>query len=442
MRGDNSFRTIFPQKATMTACRFSQAVLILTAMAVPGHCDVDSVAAPQACALGDAGCSDKSLLQRRRSEVNGGRIAEPILALMQQVSEPAESGSSSRQAKLHSIMMQLVASKNELSVTPGLKDSLDKITEFVGVIKGKVTEEHTNSVTYMETTFGSFADCSGKLTTTIEGDVNDAKEEYDKARAPHQECRADEAQEKDEHDACEATESDKLGTKTTNCELFDEAERRAIDVAAHKAFVDFLEDEGSYAYITRLHEHFKDLWEKFVAAKELCDTATDDHDKEQTACDTAEQEHTTKKDECDDAQETLDDAACLFAVKKKQSCDTYDECYTTSKTSYDAAVSLEQMQVADRKAEWESAHRIECITGTFGNAEEEGSSHDVSGMQDCLSKAIPTDFLNIAFKDAPAADECTPEATADPCSDEYKTKEFANLPANAPAEECRVCPGL
>merc|ERR1719265_1629425 len=332
-----------------------------------------------------------------------------MTALLQEASKLSAVTSTERKEKVRSILTQLVASKSELAVTPGLKDSLEKIDGFVTVIQDKIKDEHTQSMEFAATSFSAFATCSDKLTTTTEGEVADAKQAYEDLKSPNQECRADEGQEKDEHDDCEAGEAEKLGVKTNNCEVFDEAEKRAIDVAAHKRFVDFLEDEGSYAYITRLHEHFKKLWEEFVAAKEVCDTATTDHDNEKTKCDAAEADHGTKKDECDTAQENMDDAACGYAVKSKQACTTYDNCYSAAKTSYESTVAVLQSGVADRKGEWEATERINCLTSTFGDSEEEGSTHDVAGMQECLNKAIPTDHLDINFEPTAAADTCAPD---------------------------------
>jgi len=179
------------------------------------------------------------------------------------------------------------------------------------------------------------------------------------------------------------------------------------------------------------------LLDQLLNAKDACETATKNFNEQTVLCRKSDNEWHEKVKVCDAVQDKMDNAACSFAVGKKDACEAYAECYTSKKQAYDEAEATVRQEESDRKNEWKGLKRMYCLIHAF--ADHAVTDEEIAF---CRAEEHNTTNLDIRYHNIEEMDECT-VTDLYPTTVAYKQKEFTVLPTLAKGQvDANECTGV
>jgi len=338
-------------------------------------------------------------------------------------------------AGLEEVLTSLMLAKGGFSATP-MGDTITKIQELVEKqMLPKILGAHTSNQNQLDKLAKEIAACG----TTKNSAVLEAKKKFTiyKATSPtHKTCRVTEAEIFTGKTTCYEELGDKLLVKTLRCREFAVVGDKWADEAKNKAIVSKGAGESQETYIRRIHLTFckPSALDEFLISKLKCEKATKEWQDMAKKCTKLSEDYKDQKQKCDNIQKQMDGAACSHAVKTKDACETYAECYNDKKAAYLMTEKMVKKEEKDRQAEWRATKRMQCLIIAFKDGKVEASE-----ITQCKDKTHSTNHLVINYPKIKDMDACkVPDLY--PMTAQYKTAEFASLPAlakgNLEANEC------
>jgi len=269
--------------------------------------------------------------------------------------------------------------------------------------------------------------------------VAQKQEQTYKSKSPeHKNCRVTEAALSSQLGACSSELKNRKTLRDLTCSEFAATKKRLGSQSSNIQIVTKGAQEPIEMYIRRLTSTvagkgcdgnggsgkggFLDL---FLNGKDKCKAAEKAYTDKSKECTLLNTQYTDKKSACNNVQDMMDNAACSWAIQTKDACEGYADCFLTKGRAYALAENQTKKDEVDRKAEWRSLKRMQCLIVSFSDGKVEDGE-----VKLCKDKTHNTDHLNIKYPGYPEMKACSVPSTY-PTTAVYKKKEFVPLPALA-----------
>merc|ERR1719487_72423 len=295
----------------------------------------------------------------------------------------------------------------------------------------------------------------GKCGSTKDTALKTAKKDqttYQTTSPKHKTCRTGEAGLYTENVDCHKEWKDKKKVKELKCKFYSDTSKRVGDQNANKNIVSKGGSESVESYVKRISDTIcgkrrpskgngghgdGGLLDDLLDAKDACEKATKEFNDQTKKCTDLDKQWHDKRKQCNSLQDTMDNAACTYAIDKKDACEAYAECYEAKKEAYETAEKVVKQEEIDRKAEWRGLKRMHCIIEAFKDGKVENAEIDA-----CKAKTHNTDHLNIKYHKLPDLVKCEVPSLY-PTTAAYKKAEFTPLPILAKGKvEANECSGV
>jgi len=291
---------------------------------------------------------------------------------------------------------------------------------------------------------------------------------YKKTWSPkHKTCRQTEAGLSSDRTNCWEDEADKRRVMELKCKAFAIISAKYSNQNQNKVIVTKGGSEAAESYIKRISSTIcgqtggggrggfgkKGFLDEFIKYKLDCEDATRKHAAQKRKCQGIDIQYSNQKKACNNLQDQMDFAACGYAVDIKDSCEEYAECYKGRWEAYKIAETYQkgckkgakfcdkEKDVSgnelDRKAEWKGLKKMQCLVVAFTDGKVEAAE-----ITKCKNGVHNTTHLIIKYPVIKVQDKCEVPKTY-PSTAEYKTAEFAPLPALAKGKtDANECTGV
>jgi hypothetical protein len=269
-----------------------------------------------------------------------------------------------------------------------------------GIINGVMIParqmSHNMDQRQLDSALSALESCQGTRDQYM-GRADSAKAKYERARSQHKTCRHTEGGERMEMDSrCRPS--------------MKEVKRLQKDAICAK-----VESAQRFKYCN---------YQRITDATAACDRAKEKIRSLDDLCDSTESRFQVTQSQCNQIQSMMDNAACTYAVRKKEACTEGDQCYQSKLKTFNDAYSHVQKAEVARKTEWRALLRMQCLMQMFEDKKVEDKE-----IASCKAKSHSPP--SITYQSAPSMASCT-IPTSYPGTAEYKAKEFGtNLPPNA-----------
>jgi len=340
--------------------------------------------------------------------------------------------------------------KAEFDATPFGK-SIKKIQEMIEKdMMVKVKEAHAANQVELDRLGREVRKCHDTKNSQVKvAKPSDVK--YKKNAPMHKTCRTTEGGLYTEKVSCWEDEADKKKVRDMKCKEFKLVDEKYSNQNTNKIVVTKGGNEASESYIKRISSTIcgkqggggkgrfgvGGYLDEFLKAKYACEKATKEHAIQKKKCQVADVKHAREKAKCNNIQDTMDLAACKYAVDIKDSCEEYAECYMAAREAFETTRKAVVVEEVDRKAEWKGLKRMMCIVKAFADGKVEQSE-----IVQCKEKTHDVSHLVIKYPNVRDMDKCEVPKLY-PTTAEYKKAEFAPLPAVAKGkEDANECTGV
>lgn len=361
----------------------------------------------------------QSLLQR--SKAASGSIAHAeegdgvvTLASVKELLPQLLSGNSTS-------LLESVQSLAKQKVTPEVAAFANQTIPLIDELLANVRAAHDSDLQLLRTVFAGFAHILGDVET-----VDDLSTQVAGARNDLTACR--------NLESALYVENRNAGETVQEALLRAAAAKEAM-IAAAEAMIAADEFDAATGHtranIHALKVHAEDLYEKTGAYLQSLGFGD-------PSSNTSTYYNETKA-KCDANQSSLEHVACSYATALVSACAQHGSLYNVKRSDYEAVVESTRPKEADRRQEFSALTRIRCVL-VFLATDQHGAVADASQqIQQCFADNVDTGFLVIPFNSTPAELDC-PAVPAVPCSQEWLTQEYSNMPPNTQADECEPCP--
>jgi len=236
---------------------------------------------------------------------------------------------------------------------------------------------------------------------------------YLAAATTHQNCRVDQEDKGKVLATCQEDFSLTNNTKTSQCRLFDHANKLTRNVQRHQEVI-MHRTEDTIGYLLKMKSHFGELKDEYIQKTNDCGDATTAADANAAKCAQYQGVLDDQRRVCDEAQQAMDSGACVYATKSKKTCDDFSACWMPVAHSYDAAKNSTQVHLGDRVGQLQALERIECLlhlakTGVATN----------DSIQACNQTSVDVSQLALAYN-------ATPDTTSQDCAVETTLLDLCN----------------
>jgi hypothetical protein len=308
---------------------------------------------------------------------------------------------------------------------------LSEVSKLINVtLQPAILKEHDLAEAEIKALRGAFDKC--KVDFSDGSPLGNLFAQGDKADKKHQDCRKKQGEGQKDSDDCQTSLKSLKHAKDAACGAF-EAIKREPSKAAADCKASPAQEYGDWLK-SNLHR-FKDKVEEYDRLEKECTDATNAYNAQVPVCESKASAVENMRLECDTVQALLEDTSCSAQGSAQAACHSADTCYERAKTAYLDRKNILEMEEKTRKVNWRVFKRMDCLIGII---EKKGTAEDI---ETCRETTHSTKHLDLDFFDMPAKPECKIRDPV-PCSEVFNTAKYGGLPENAPAAECKPCPGM
>eukprot|EP00927_Polykrikos_kofoidii_P006165 TRINITY_DN12492_c0_g1_i1.p1 TRINITY_DN12492_c0_g1~~TRINITY_DN12492_c0_g1_i1.p1 ORF type:complete len:651 (+),score=118.94 TRINITY_DN12492_c0_g1_i1:58-1953(+) len=326
-------------------------------------------------------------------------------------------------------MLQALEGLVDQPVTSAVQDFAKKTRPLIGNLLEDIKGGHDNDTNLLREMYGGFDTAAGRLskdTLAVEQRSNDVTT----ARANLNKCRL--------------AESKAFNGTVTDKDALDKA--LAAAVSAKKLLLQSAKTmsaigESQAGETLESIRALKSPAEDVQANTGIFLAALRDAESSVAQLSKADAAHKETKRACAKNQTALEGAACTHATEQQTTCTNYQSAYDTKVVDYEAVVKNTRPKEANRKTEFSTLKKIDCILSFLAATNESHGAR--SQIDNCFNKTVAVDHLGVTYNATPPARQCAAVPTAVPCNAAWIAQEYADLPVNTAADACSVqCPGF
>lgn len=293
------------------------------------------------------------------------------------------------------VVLSLLASGK---VTPGMAELVSKIGDMINnTMKPAVMTDHEAATSLIDQLFAAFNECQ-KQQNEGEKTAEESKLAANNASVAGAKCEDEKETLKGPADACKEGLPKLEELKDADCANVPSPKEPNSEVCTPTV-------ADSYStWVKRQHEYFENEINKYKAAKKKCNETTTDLDNKKNECDPITEADDGKQDECDNFADEKMHKMCDYYLAQKGVCDNHAQCFVDATKAYNDRKAIIEVQIVDRKVEWEALSRMQCLLGAFGTGAD--NTTDKEKISTCKAAEHDVSFLNITFHDLPEPGVC------------------------------------